>query len=153
MVSATPSGRESTLLALVRGAVIGIATAVALQLTSDPDLWGHLRYGEDWLSTLTVPSSDVYSFTSDRLWINHEWLTEALFASAYRAGGTIALAILNAAIVLAARGPPPWSSLSHWPRCPRRLDPRRSHRCCLPLCWRSYARSTAAGIERLLRCR
>jgi hypothetical protein len=110
MVSATPSGRESTLLALVRGAVIGIATAVALQLTSDPDLWGHLRYGEDWLSTLTVPSSDVYSFTSDRLWINHEWLTEALFASAYRAGGTIALAILNAAIVLAALGIARWSA-------------------------------------------
>jgi hypothetical protein len=89
---------------------MGIATAFALQLSSDPDLWGHLRYGQDWLSTLTLPSSDVYSFTSDRPWINHEWLSEALFASAYRAGGTIALAILNAAIVLAALGVARWSA-------------------------------------------
>jgi hypothetical protein len=110
MVSSTPSNRESTVLVLARGAVMGIATAVALQLSSDPDLWGHLRYGQDWLSTLTVPSTDVYSFTSDRRWINHEWLTEALFAFAYRFGGTIAFAILNAAIVLAALAITRWSA-------------------------------------------
>ena len=89
---------------------MGIATAFALQLSSDPDLWGHLRYGQDWLATRTLPSSDVYSFTSDRPWINHEWLTEAIFAFAYRAGGTIALAILNAAIVLAALAIARWSA-------------------------------------------
>ena len=98
------------MLALVRGGVMGIATAFALQLGSDPDLWGHLRYGQDWLATRTLPTSDVYSFTSDRPWINHEWLTEALFAFAYRAGGTIALAILNAAIVLAALVIARWSA-------------------------------------------
>jgi hypothetical protein len=102
MVSSISSNRESPLLALVRGAVMGIATAVALKLGSDPDLWGHLRYGQDFLSTHTLPSRDVYSFTSDRAWINHEWLTEALFALVYRLGGTIALAILAAALVLAA---------------------------------------------------
>ena len=102
MVSSTPSDRQSPVLALVSGAVMGIATAVALQLSSDPDLWGHLRYGQDFLSTRAVPSGDVYSFTSDRPWINHEWLTEALLASVYRLGGTIALAILAAALVLAA---------------------------------------------------
>ena len=98
------------MLVLVRGAVLGIATAVALQLSSDPDLWGHLRYGQDLLSTLTVPSSDVYSFTSDRVWINHEWLSEALLASVYRLGGTIALAILAAALVLAALAIARWSA-------------------------------------------
>ena len=98
------------MLVLVRGAVMGIATAVALRLGSDPDLWGHLRFGQDFLSTLTVPSRDVYSFTSDRTWIGHEWLTEALFASVYRLGGTIALAILNAALVLAALAIARWSA-------------------------------------------
>ena len=98
------------MLVLVRGAVMGIATAVALQLSADPDLWGHLRYGQDFLSTLTVPSGDVYSFTSDRPWINHEWLTEALLASVYRLGGTIALAILAAALVLAALAIARWSA-------------------------------------------
>jgi hypothetical protein len=110
MVSSKPSNRESTVLALVRGAVMGIATAVALQLSSDPDLWGHLRYGQDFLSTLTVPSSDIYSFTSDRAWINHEWLTEALLAFVYRLGGTIGLAILAAAVVLAALAIARWSA-------------------------------------------
>ena len=33
---------------------------------------------------------------ADRPWINHEWLTEALLASAHRLGGTVALAILTA---------------------------------------------------------
>ena len=98
------------MLVLSRGAVQGIATAVALQLSSDPDLWGHLRYGQDLLSTLTVPSGDVYSFTSDRAWINHEWLTEALLAFVYRLGGTIALAILAAALVLAALAVARWSA-------------------------------------------
>ena len=109
-VSSPPSDRESTLLVLVRGAVMGIATAVALKLSSDPDLWGHLRYGQDFLSALTVPSSDAYSFTSDRAWINHEWLAEALFAFVYRLGGTIALAILTAALVLAALAIARWSA-------------------------------------------
>jgi hypothetical protein len=60
--------RESAALPLTRGAVMGVATAVALQLKSDPDLWGHLRYGLDMLATHTVPSVDIYSFTSDRPW-------------------------------------------------------------------------------------
>ena len=110
MLSSTPSGRQSTALALARGGVLGVATAVALQFSSDPDLWGHLRYGLDWLSSFSVHTTDVYSFTSDRPWINHEWLAEALFAATYRVGGTIALAILNAAIVLAALGVARWSA-------------------------------------------
>src|SRR6185503_8920111 len=110
MISSTPSDRESPVLVLSRVAVMGISTAVSLQLSSDPDLWGHLRYGQDLLSTLTVPSGDVYSFTSDRAWINHEWLTEALLASVYRPGGTIALAILAAALVLAALAIARWSA-------------------------------------------
>jgi hypothetical protein len=110
MVSSTPSDRKSTLLPLVRGGVMGIATAVALQLSSDPDLWGHLRSGQDFLSTLTVPSSDVYSFTSDRSWINHEWLTDVVLASVYRSGGTVALAILAAALALAALAIARWSA-------------------------------------------
>jgi hypothetical protein len=110
MITSTPSDRESTLLVLVRGAVMGIAVAVALQLSSDPDLWGHLRSGEDFLSTFTVPSSDVYSFTSDRTWINHEWLTDVVLASAYRLGGTVALAILAGVLVLAALVVARWSA-------------------------------------------
>jgi hypothetical protein len=88
---------------------MGVATAVGLQLKSDPDLRGHLRYGLDMLATRTVPSVDIYSFTSDRPWVDHEWLTEVMVAAVYRIGGTVALAILAAGIVLAALALARWS--------------------------------------------
>lgn len=77
--------------------------AFALIATSatrtDPDLWGHVKFGLDWLQTRTVPLVDPYSFTQDRPWINHEWLSEAVMAAAYRSGGPAGLVILKMAIV------------------------------------------------------
>ena len=43
----------------------------------DADLWGHLTFGRDIVRQGWVHTSDPYSFTSDRPWINHEWLAEA----------------------------------------------------------------------------
>ena len=54
---------------------------------ADADLWGHLRSGLDILSAKALHVSDPYSFTSDRPWMNHEWLSELLMAVAYRALG------------------------------------------------------------------
>jgi hypothetical protein len=54
--------------------------------TADADLWGHLRFGLDFLSGHGLPSADPYSFTSDVIWINHEWLSEVLMAAAFVAG-------------------------------------------------------------------
>lgn len=61
-----------------------MAAIVAGRTTVDPDLWGHLRFGQDTLRTLTLVSVDPYSFTQDRPWINHEWLSEVLLAVAAR---------------------------------------------------------------------
>jgi hypothetical protein len=75
---------------------------VAILLTAtrtDPDLWGHLRFGLDWLRTGTLPSVDPYSFTQDRPWINHEWLSEVLTAIAYSAGGIAGLVLLKTAVI------------------------------------------------------
>ena len=64
--------------------------APAIVLTrADPDLWGHLRFGLDMLSQHTLPSVDVYSFTQDVPWINHEWLSELIMGVAYRIGGSL----------------------------------------------------------------
>ena len=76
-------------------------TAAILGLQSDPDLWGHLRFGFDFLDTLRVPSRDVYSFTGDRVWINHEWLFELLVALVQRSGGWGGIRLLVLAIAAA----------------------------------------------------
>ena len=62
-------------------------SALAMILLSatrtDPDLWGHVRFGLDWLHTWKLPRVDPYSFTQDRVWINHEWLSEVAMGSAF----------------------------------------------------------------------
>ena len=66
---------------------------------ADPDLWGHVRFGDDILSTGTLASVDPYSFTQDRPWVNHEWLSEVVMALCYRLGGTVGLVGLKIFVV------------------------------------------------------
>jgi len=80
---------------IVLGLVAGLA---AFSTRADPDLWGHLRFGLDALRDHSLPPVDPYSFTQDVPWINHEWLSEATMALAYRVGGTLGLALLKAAL-------------------------------------------------------
>jgi hypothetical protein len=48
----------------------------------DPDLWGHLKFGEYIIAHQAIPSQDVFSFVPTKeLWINHEWLCEVIFAA------------------------------------------------------------------------
>jgi hypothetical protein len=89
--------------------ITGLAVALlffglATRTAADPDLWGHLRFGLDMLQTLALSSIDPYSFTQDRPWINHEWLSEAVAALAFRAGGIAGLTLLKAALVVGAIG-------------------------------------------------
>jgi hypothetical protein len=69
---------------------------------ADPDLWGHVRFGLDWLAERRLPSIDPYSFTQDRPWINHEWLSEALMSAAFSAAGAAGLVLLKVAVIGAA---------------------------------------------------
>jgi hypothetical protein len=66
---------------------------------ADPDLWGHLRFGLDMLAAGTARLADTYSFTSDRAWINHEWLAEVLMALSYRTLGPWGLTLLRLATI------------------------------------------------------
>ena len=81
-------------------AVLVAAVAVALLgSTADPDLWGHVRFGQDILALHHIPGSDSYSFTSDRPWINHEWLAEVAMALAFNAGGASGLNLLRLFVI------------------------------------------------------
>jgi hypothetical protein len=65
---------------------------------ADPDLWGHVRFGQNILRAGAVVRTDVYSYqTAGQEWINHEWLSEVVFAAVYDATGPTGLIALKAA--------------------------------------------------------
>lgn len=75
------------------------------QTGADPDLWGHIRFGQDLWQTGQIIRSDPYSYlTGDQLWINHEWLSEAIFYLGFTFAGSAALIVLKAAMTLLIAG-------------------------------------------------
>jgi hypothetical protein len=93
-----PSDRGNWNLLQLIGLAFGALLSVLITRTmADPDLWGHLRFGLDLLVTRAIPISDRYSFTSDRAWVNHEWLSELLMGVAYSYGGVWGLNLLKLA--------------------------------------------------------
>ena len=79
-----------------------LAARAIFALRADPDLWGHVLFGRDILRHGAVPRTDPYSFTSDKPWVNHEWLAEVGVYLGWAAGGTPGLVILKSSIVLTA---------------------------------------------------
>src|SRR5258708_37426775 len=63
------------ILALV---TILILTCFLARTNADADLWGHLTFGRDIVQSRAVHTIDPYSFTSNRQWVNHEWLPKAI---------------------------------------------------------------------------
>ena len=84
-----------------RWPVLGTALLLFAALSAtraDADLWGHVRFGLDILRDRTLPTIDPYSFTQDRPWINHEWLSEIQMALAYRGLGSAGIALLKGSL-------------------------------------------------------
>jgi hypothetical protein len=91
---------------LLRALALAIAIATVLTVTArtraDVDLWGHLRFGLDLLQTGSLEPLDRYSFTSDRPWVNHEWLSEIAIALAWKTAGAPGLIFLKLACIFGA---------------------------------------------------
>ena len=85
---------------LIRTALGFILLAVITHTRADPDLWGHVRFGRDIVSEATIPRLDQYAFTSDREWINHEWLAESAMYIAFAVGRGPGLVVLKMLVVL-----------------------------------------------------
>ncbi len=70
----------------------------------DPDLWGHVQYGRDWIRDGALPITNTYSFTAEGYrWINHENIPELAMAwtvDNLGVGGLIALRALMATAVI-----------------------------------------------------
>jgi hypothetical protein len=86
---------------MLRLAMAALVVAVFSTTEVDVDLWGHLRFGHDMVAAHALRLPDRYSFLSDRPWVNHEWLAEAIMYGAYAAGGSLGLILLKLGLLLA----------------------------------------------------
>jgi hypothetical protein len=66
-------------------ALILLAIAIAdLIRFCDPDLWGHIRFGQAMLREGHIVWRDPYSYSAPgHIWRNHEWLTELIMGALY----------------------------------------------------------------------
>ena len=85
---------------VVRKSLLHYAPAMLLLLVvvadsaqlPDPDLWGHLRFGQAALASGHVVMRDTYSYSAaGRIFYNHEWLTELVMAVFYNTLGVFGL--------------------------------------------------------------
>ena len=96
--------RSTIKLGWGRYPAFGVAALVFAALTAtraDSDLWGHVRFGLDTLRDRSLTAVDPYSFTQDRPWLNHEWLSELQMGLAYQLGGATGLTLLKAVLASA----------------------------------------------------
>ncbi len=63
---------------------------------ADPDLWGHLRFGQLVLALGHAPARNPYTYSAPGyLWRDPEWLAEALLALSYGTFGIIGLKLMK----------------------------------------------------------
>jgi hypothetical protein len=84
---------QAAALASLLAACLFIMTTPQL---GDADLWGHVRYGQDVLANTALPSTATHTFTAvGHAWINHENLSEIVFAVVANSAGASGLASLS----------------------------------------------------------
>lgn len=67
--------------------VVACAGPLALNV-ADPDLWGHVRYAEDWIAEGKLPRTATHTYTAEgHPWVNHENLAELALAYGFRTLG------------------------------------------------------------------
>ncbi len=86
--------------------LVGAVFIAGRMFAVDPDLWWHVKAGQDMLATHHWPTTDPFSFTvAGQPWIAMEWLGDVLFATVARLAGLQGLdgllIILGGAVVVA----------------------------------------------------
>src|SRR4051794_41017122 len=75
--------------------------AVRQSVSLDPDLWWHLKAGQQIIDTRSVPHTDDYSFTKQGSeWVAHEWLSEVIIDGIYRLSGLVGLVTIFSLIIV-----------------------------------------------------
>lgn len=82
-------------------AMLAVFALVISANVADPDLWGHVRFGQDIIRLGHIPVDDPYSYTNKGFaWVNHEWIAEILMAWSYNALGVQGLVLLKGVVFL-----------------------------------------------------
>jgi hypothetical protein len=91
-------------------ALLALACAFPFTLNlSDPDLWGHVRYGQDWLAAGELPRTATHTYTAvDYPWVNHENAAELLFALSYERIGIYGMLVAKCLLGMAMMGTMAW---------------------------------------------
>jgi hypothetical protein len=77
--------------------------AVRQSVSIDPDLWWHLKAGQQIIDTRSIPHTDDYSFTKQGSeWVAHEWLSEVIMEVIYRVSGLVGLVTIFSLIIVIA---------------------------------------------------
>jgi hypothetical protein len=93
---ASPPGHTVDRRLLAGLALVTAVLAVYQQRQTDPDLWGHLRYGRFFAKHGPRATTDPFAYTSAGLtWQAHEWLAQWLLWEAYDRGGPLGLILFK----------------------------------------------------------
>ncbi|MDB6123024.1 MAG: hypothetical protein JWQ71_2017 [Pedosphaera sp.] len=64
--------------------------------TADPDLWGHVIFGQEMLQSHGIPKAEMYSWTAvGQPWINHESIAEISLGGVHKLWGGSGLLLLK----------------------------------------------------------
>jgi hypothetical protein len=104
MIRAGEDVERASIIAV--GLLVGSLLVYRLAETvADPDLWGHVVFGKQILSTWRMVQPDLYSYiTPGLLWTNHEWLIDVVFATLFDTFGPRGLIGLKLAVTLVICG-------------------------------------------------
>jgi hypothetical protein len=96
----------SDISALLWPALIAfVVAAFSPSILGDGDSWWHVAAGQWMLDHRTLPRVDLFSYTyAGRAWYAHEWLSEVLYAAAFRAAGWSGVVVLAAGAFAATIG-------------------------------------------------
>jgi hypothetical protein len=97
-----PAGLRGTGISLLRysPALVLVLIAIAdAKRFADPDLWGHIRFGQAVLTLGHLARHDPYSYSAQgHLWRDHEWLSEVVMALVYNTTGVWGLKLWKFAL-------------------------------------------------------
>ena len=93
--------------------VLACALPCSLNLV-DPDLWGHVKYGQDWIAAGQMPRTTTHSYTAEGYpWVNHENLAELTFAWGVKHLGIHLMLVVKCALGVAIMAAMAWTAMRH----------------------------------------